>query len=58
MGGRFVVNSYQAGYQSSPSVAMTPSGEFVITWQDENYAGMFAQRLSTLQVLLKGASSR
>ena len=45
LGGRFVVNSYQAGYQSSAAVAMTPIGEFVITWQDEmNGGAMFAQR--------------
>ena len=45
LGGRFVANSYQAGYQSSAAVAMSPSGEFVIAWQDEmNGGAMFAQR--------------
>ena len=46
LGGRFVVNSYQAGYQSSASVAMAPSGEFVITWYDEHHVGTFAQRFN------------
>ena len=49
LGGRFVVNSYQAGYQSSAAVAMRPSGEFVIIWQDEMNGGAHVR--STLRRL-------
>ena len=47
-GPEFTVNSYTTGNQSSPDVAMDPSGDFVVTWcgagpQDANgvYARIF-----------------
>ncbi|MBU1626831.1 hypothetical protein KKB18_05620 [bacterium] len=47
-GGEFQVNTYTDSYQQSPSIAMDPSGNFVITWQssdqDGSDIGIFAQR--------------
>jgi hypothetical protein len=48
VGAEFQVNTYTAGDQTTPSVAMTPTGSFVITWasygQDGSGWGVFAQR--------------
>ncbi|GAB4335361.1 MAG: hypothetical protein Kow0037_15200 [Calditrichia bacterium] len=47
-GGEFRVNTYTTDYQSSPSVAMNPSGNFVVVWQskgqDGSEYGIYAQR--------------
>jgi hypothetical protein len=48
-GGPFQVNSYTTDTQYLPSVALNPSGEFVVTWssatQDGSLDGVFGQRL-------------
>lgn len=49
LGGEFHVNTYTLGNQLSPSVAMNPSGSFVVTWdspQDGSGVGVFAQRFT------------
>ncbi len=44
----FVVNIYTVGSQYSPSISVTSSGDFVITWvsniQDDGGPGIYAQR--------------
>ena len=50
-GGEFKVNTFTTGDQRRPSLAMDPTGEFVIAWQSDaqdgsNY-GVYAQRYST-----------
>jgi hypothetical protein len=51
LGPEFVVNTYTTGYQSAPSVAVGPAGDFVVTWQ--SYAqdganwGVFGQRYAS-----------
>jgi predicted Zn-dependent protease len=49
-GGEFRVNTYTAGDQKFPAVAMDAAGDFVITWtsngQDGNGNGIYAQRYS------------
>jgi hypothetical protein len=47
-GSEFRVNTYTPSYQSSPSIGMDESGEFIIAWssygQDGSYTGVYAQR--------------
>ena len=46
-GGDFQANSYTTGYQEFPTVAMDPSGRFVVVWQsyqDGGGYGIFGQR--------------
>ena len=49
-GSQFQVNTYTAGNQANPSVAMDSAGDFVITWQsygqDGNDYGVYARRYS------------
>jgi hypothetical protein len=51
MGGEFRVNTYTAGDQTDPRVAMNINGQFVITWmsygQDGSGWGIYAQRYAT-----------
>ncbi|MFN8578889.1 MAG: pentapeptide repeat-containing protein [Candidatus Sericytochromatia bacterium] len=51
-GSEFRVNSYTTNMKDNPSVSMSNSGNFVITWesQDENYSGIFAQRYNSLGI--------
>jgi len=46
----FVVNTYTAGYQINPSVAVSRNGDFVVTWsgkdQDGDLYGIFGQRFA------------
>jgi len=48
VGPEFQVNTYTTDFQIYPSVAATPSGEFVVVWasyaQDLDYGGIFGQR--------------
>ena len=48
IGNEFLVNTSTAGYQSEPSVSMSNSGDFIITWispdQDGDNYGIIAQR--------------
>ncbi|APZ93269.1 PKD domain-containing protein [Fuerstiella marisgermanici] len=48
IGAEFQVNTYTTSNQSSPSVAVYPTGDFVITWgstgQDGSGVGVFGQR--------------
>jgi hypothetical protein len=48
IGTEFQVNTYNTSFQRQPSVAMGPSGNFVITWesneQDGSARGCYAQR--------------
>ncbi|UCE37555.1 MAG: fibronectin type III domain-containing protein [Thermoplasmata archaeon] len=48
VGEEFQVNTYTTSYQTRPSVAMDPEGNFIIAWnsyqQDGNNWGVFAQR--------------
>jgi hypothetical protein len=48
LGPEFRVNTFTAGDQLSPSVAMDPSGNFIVGWespnQDGSAAGIFGQR--------------
>lgn len=49
IGNEFVVNTTTAFAQSSPAIAMTPAGEFVIVWESDRQdtstsSGIFAQR--------------
>jgi Ca2+-binding RTX toxin-like protein len=50
MSGEFQVNTYTTSSQWEPAVAMSPGGDFVITWnshgQDGEGFGIFAQRYS------------
>jgi hypothetical protein len=45
----FAVNSYTTNWQTRPSVAMSPRGQFIISWesahQDGDQGGVFAQKL-------------
>jgi hypothetical protein len=55
-GGQFRVNSYTAERQGNyPSIAMSPAGDFVVTWgsqgQDGSGDGIYAQRCTTVQCL-------
>jgi S-layer family protein len=45
IGGEFQVNSYTTGHQQFPSVAMAPSGRFVVAWRgsDGSLTGVFAR---------------
>jgi len=51
IGSRFRVNTYTAGYQFTPSVAMDSEGNFIVTWksdgQDGSGYGVFAQRYNS-----------
>jgi|GEM_PF-1010260 len=55
-GGEFLVNTYTTNYQTRPSVAMDPAGDFVVTWesynQDGNVVGIFAQRFNAMGIAL------
>jgi len=48
VGSEFRVNSHTGGHQTSPSVAMSPGGEFVVVWvsdsQDGSGKGVYAQQ--------------
>jgi hypothetical protein len=48
LGGQFHVNTYTTNWQSHPSIAMSPSGKFIVAWesvgQDGDGPGVFAQR--------------
>jgi cysteine-rich repeat protein len=49
IGAEFLVNTYTSGDQSSPSVDMSNTGEFVVSWksqlnQDASGEGIYAQR--------------
>jgi hypothetical protein len=49
LGPTFVVNTYTTGFQFDPTIAVDPSGNFLIAWesqsgQDGSSAGVFAQR--------------
>ncbi|MFN8578624.1 MAG: hypothetical protein U0354_17490 [Candidatus Sericytochromatia bacterium] len=50
-GSEFRVNTYTTDYQSSPSVTINNSGNFIITWlshyQDGDSDGIFAQRFNS-----------
>ncbi len=50
-GSEFLVNTYTAGNQQSPSVAMDSVGDFVVAWQgyyeDDSGYGIFAQRYNS-----------
>jgi Ca2+-binding RTX toxin-like protein len=50
IGGEFQVNTYTTSSQRQPAIAMSPDGDFVITWQsygqDGDGSGIFAQRYS------------
>jgi hypothetical protein len=54
LGSEFRVNSYTTSYQTTPSVAADPSGNFVIVWtsigQDGSSAGVFGQRFDNAGV--------
>ncbi len=47
-GAEFLVNSYSAGAQNNPAVALNADGDFMIAWvsanQDGNLTGVYAQR--------------
>ena len=48
LGQEFKVNSFNAGAQNTPAVAMDADGDFVVTWQSQNQDGagwgVYAQR--------------
>ncbi len=48
------VNAYTSGQQKAPAIAMTPNGEFIVTWestgQDGPSDGVFARRFSAAGV--------
>jgi hypothetical protein len=50
-GGELQVNSYTAGHQANSTVAVSASGDFVVSWtsdgQDGNSWGIFAQRFDS-----------
>ncbi len=50
-GEQFLVNTYKAGLQNQPDVAMDADGDFVITWnsygQTGQFKGIFAQRYTS-----------
>ena len=58
LGGEFQVNSHTPDLQRSPSVAVDPSGSFVVVWysdeQDGSDLGVFGQRFSAQGVPLGG----
>ena len=51
LGSEFLVNTYTTGHQQYSSIAMDPSGNFVVAWssqnQDGNSWGIFAQRYNS-----------
>jgi hypothetical protein len=51
LGSEFPVNTYTTSYQSAPSVAADPSGNFVVVWQsfgqDGYLYGLFGQRYAS-----------
>lgn len=49
-GSEFKVNTYTAGFQVNPAVAMDSNGNFVITWQSDGQdgGGIYAQRYNAL----------
>jgi hypothetical protein len=53
-GGEARVNTYTTGNQISPSAAMDPAGDFVVTWQsdlqDGSFWGVYAQRYNAAGV--------
>ncbi|MBI3450233.1 MAG: hypothetical protein HY049_15130 [Acidobacteria bacterium] len=53
-GGEFQVNTYTTGYQTRASVALAPTGNFVVVWdsygQDGSFSGMFGQRFDSAGV--------
>jgi len=55
----FQVNTYTTFSQHRPSVSVTPSGDFVVTWesqaQDGSSGGIFARRYDSSGVALDGA---
>jgi hypothetical protein len=57
----FRVNTYTAGEQRSPSIAMDGSGDFVVAWtsvgQDGSLTGVQAQRFSGTDCVLPGTSA-
>ena len=52
LGTEFQVNTFTAGVQEIPAIAMDPTGNFVITWdsqgQDGGFAGVYAQQFDSL----------
>jgi hypothetical protein len=52
VGGEMLVNTYTAGNQSNPAVAMDTAGDFVVTWQSDGQegaglgTGIYARRFS------------
>jgi hypothetical protein len=61
LGAEFQVNTYTTGVQYAPSVAVSPSGSFVVAWQsfqqDAQGFGVFAQRFDAAGVA-QGAEFR
>ena len=55
----FLVNTYTAAFQGSPSVGVAPSGDFVVAWMSNGqavpYWGVFARRFSSTGVALDTA---
>ena len=51
LGIELLVNNYTSGFQSHPSVAIEPDGDFVVAWrsldQDGSSYGVFARRFSS-----------
>jgi len=49
-GSEFRVNTYTAGTQQNPAIAMASNGKFIISWQGNgtgDYDGIFAQKYNT-----------
>jgi hypothetical protein len=60
-GAEFLVNTYTAGDQNTPSIAMATNGNFVVTWvsfgQDGDQGGIYAQRFNAVGAM-QGAEFR
>ncbi|MCH9674709.1 MAG: DUF4347 domain-containing protein, partial [Gammaproteobacteria bacterium] len=58
LGGETLVNTEQADTQSTPSIAMSATGEFVVSWasnlQDGDARGVFAQRFDAAGATVGG----
>jgi hypothetical protein len=58
LGGQTLVNKNQAGYQSYPSVAMDPAGNYLVAWQALNADGsgpdVYARRFTSIGKPLGG----
>jgi hypothetical protein len=61
LGEAFRVNTYTTGTQEDPSVALSPGGDFVVSWssgdQDGNAYGVFAQRFRPDAIFADGFES-